>query len=685
MPTAEQSNRRRQKACANDPIVVDPFADDEQCAYRARWFGSGRAMQAHGVVCERAQEAVGFRMEYDKGLAAAIAEMQARDNDEDSDGDVEMAAPQLPAQIPRQNRSQSQSPPPGEDGDVEWRSEPTNTFHLTVQQGDVEMEENDFGGGEEQYGFTSDRPSARAILVEHPTMGTLLFERHPNAPNNDLPTPPNVPRPPEPLHPPSSASYAPYAIRSDYLIGVFAITECLSYGCMDHLFKLLRHPELVLKEVQNKSSKNLRKDLGEIEKLGGEAIEVRSIDIMKAIRTIVGSTELAPHLKLYPERWFRVIPGEPPERIIDEFMTADNSWDYFKDHGDWGKHQLPLVCSVAEPDGCELLDLRSKAMTSWPDLHQFNTSGISKPTFADGNWYRDILRFMPEILDNIFPEAVQETMERLIRATVVHRLFQGLDVHTPEKLVEMEEWIGKQELTYKREADHHTATGCREKGATIGTSTKEGESLHPRHHAAFQLTNGKEYMGQMIERMSLEDKELVIDGRVQRDAVESKRLLLMPKPHDFDTASTDLARFRFHCETQPIGIEIGSPRKLLEVDKWLADPQRAGDPQFNDLETGLRFFFHSEVDNHPPTRVLNRARHLHSRTIIDYGVVKATYSSLDDYRTDIDRLVVNSSFHGHKREDAVLVTGPEGEQWFYRLIAVIEIDRDDITHTLAYG
>ncbi|KAK4705142.1 hypothetical protein P7C70_g1064, partial [Phenoliferia sp. Uapishka_3] len=674
-------------------------------------------MRRHKVMCEAEQERLAYDKEMRDRLALAIAHLDAEDSNDDSDTAM------------------------GEDPDAQM-----------VQHEDPpeqEMEENDFGGGEEaavparpKYasGQSSARqepelfshlhalldvPSPHAISVEHPTMGKLLFERHPDAGDNSLPSPaPPGEQPPRPRR--STPSFSPYPSRSDYLVGAFAVSAGLSFGNIDKLYKLLRHKKLVLKDIKHKNSGDIRAVLGLMDPLGGEMktskiqvpfngvdeeVEVRHIDIMSVIRTVVGSPELAPHLKLYPERWFRDVEGKEPERIIDEFMTADDAWDYFKDHGDWGKHGLPLLVLIAGDDGAELLDRRAKAIASWPDLHQFNTNGISKPTFADGNWYRDILRFLPGILEDVFPEEDQEVVEHFIRATAVHRLFQGLDVHTPTKLLEMETWIEKIELTYKaiarkygkdlnypkREADRHTASVCREKGATIGTSTKEGESLHPRHHTAFQLTNGKTWMGQMIERMSMEDKQLVIEGCIRRDPVESRETLNMLSPETYDTRSTDLARFRFHAETQPVGYELLSGKPPLELDEWLLAPHRVGDPQFNDFESGLRFFLHTEVDNQPSTNRLNATRQLNSRTLIspfqpllfqvtEWRALKVTYSSLDDYRTDFDRLIINPSFHGKKREDGVMVLGVDDvSPWFYRLLAILTIERDGETLELAYG
>ncbi|KAK4699295.1 hypothetical protein P7C70_g6968, partial [Phenoliferia sp. Uapishka_3] len=366
--------------------------------------------------------------------------------------------------------------------------------------------------------------------------------------------------------------------------------------------------------------------------------------------------------------------------------------------GVWGKHILPLLTLIAGDAGNKLLDARAQDMARWSGLHSFNGGFTSLP-FVEGNFYLALLKFFPGIIRDVFPDD-QEVVGRLIREVCVGRIYEGLDVHTPTTLLAGKASIKRLELIMKSlcrkyekdlnfpkwHAGQHIFDGIRAKGSVLGTSSKEGEALHPAHHRAFKNTNGKDYMTQMNDKLSITSKHAAIIRRIRRDPIESRILLDLPTPDTFDSGSSDLVRYLSQPPSEPPGIELKSMRAPVRLDIWLHDLERRQNPAFKDFETGLRFFLHEEYYDQERTRELLQTRRLQSNLIIPFGVLKAWYTSLEDFRIDSDRLVVNPSFHGRRREDSVIVRGNNDEDlWFYRLLAIFTIIVDQTPLEIAYG
>ncbi|KAK4693355.1 hypothetical protein P7C70_g8942, partial [Phenoliferia sp. Uapishka_3] len=178
----------------------------------------------------------------------------------------------------------------------------------------------------------------------------------------------------------------------------------------------------------------------------------------------------------------------------------------------------------------------------------------------------------------------------------------------------------------------------------------------------------------------------MIVRRIHRDPLESHILLKLAVPDTMDTGSTDLLRYLSHPMSEPSGVELTSMRPPVRLDIWLRDPLRRQDPAFKDFESGLRFFLHEEYYEEDRTRELVQTRGLQSITITPFGILKAWYTSLEDFRRDVDRLVVQPSFHGRSREDSVIVRGTSDDDlWFYRLLAVFTIVVDKTPLEIAYG
>ncbi|KAK4690623.1 hypothetical protein P7C70_g9533, partial [Phenoliferia sp. Uapishka_3] len=154
----------------------------------------------------------------------------------------------------------------------------------------------------------------------------------------DNSVPPAADPPPSNTHfnrdhrPPPSTSIQPYPTRSDFLVADFAIANSLSFATVNSFYKLLHNPLF-----------KRRAALASVTPLGGEMkddvikvaydgeereIKVPHINVLQVLRDVVGNPELAPHFKLHPERWFREMEDGTTERFIDEFMTADDPWEY---------------------------------------------------------------------------------------------------------------------------------------------------------------------------------------------------------------------------------------------------------------------------------------------------------------------------------------------------------------------
>ncbi|KIP07360.1 hypothetical protein PHLGIDRAFT_71277, partial [Phlebiopsis gigantea 11061_1 CR5-6] len=340
--------------------------------------------------------------------------------------------------------------------------------------------------------------------------------------------------------------------------------------------------------------------------------------------------------------------------------------------GNVSDHLWPPIQEAVEDLGrpaIKKVDNQMDMLPRWRNINHFRA--VLGVHFTDARKYEDISKATYAAHDVLTSEASPGgyLLLQCMQAYVRHDMYLALEQHTEDTLREGRSCLlkfGKLIANYsevcpskdwnypKFHANTHGYYDIEDKGVTANSNTKGFEKHHGPAKNFFNLEGNKKQPEVQVLRG--EHRSLVaLNMRADIDRWLAERQTLDPE----EAQEPKLTMFQFGH------VYLGSRQSPCSLSCF--EDQHTADAAFQNITTRLTLFVNSEICS---PQGLPHVRYQPSDNIIECRFLKVDFESLDNWSLLVDFLRCNPRFHGHQRNDGVILDMQDGQILFGQLLAI---------------